>query len=253
MTLAELDMGNTGPREDYGRTPPQDLAAEQSVLGGMLLSKDAIADVIEVLRGNDFYRPAHETVYEAILDLYGRGEPADAVTVSDELTKRGELSRIGGPAYLHTLLVVGARPRRTPATTPRIVRERAVLRRLVEAGTRIVQLGYATDGGDVDEIVERRAGRGLRRHRAAHPRGLPAAAARSSRARSTRSRPRPPRRRADRRPDGLRRPRPADQRAALRPDDRDRGKAGSGQGAGARHPAADPQRLDHHGEVAVGD
>ncbi len=152
MTLAELDMGNTGPREDYGRTPPQDLAAEQSVLGGMLLSKDAIADVIEVLRGNDFYRPAHETVYEAILDLYGRGEPADAVTVSDELTKRGELGQIGGPAYLHTLL--SSVPTAANAGYyARIVRERAVLRRLVTAGTRIVQLGYATDGGDVDEIV----------------------------------------------------------------------------------------------------
>src|SRR5919202_532870 len=99
VTLAELVTGSGGPSEDYGRTPPQDLAAEQSVLGGMLLSKDAVADVIEVLRGNDFYRPAHETIYEAILDLYGRGEPADAVTVSAELTKRGELGQIGGPAH----------------------------------------------------------------------------------------------------------------------------------------------------------
>src|SRR4051795_11174666 len=142
--------GDGTPRFD--RTPPQDVEAEQSVLGGMLLSKDAIADVIEVLRGNDFYRPAHETVYEAILDLYGRGEPADAVTVSDELTKRGELSQIGGPAYLHTLL--SSVPTAANAGYyARIVRERAVLRRLVTAGTRIVQLGYATDGGDVDEIV----------------------------------------------------------------------------------------------------
>ena len=151
MTLAELVTGS-GPSEDYGRTPPQDLAAEQSVLGGMLLSKDAVADVIEVLRGNDFYRPAHETIYEAILDLYGRGEPADAVTVSAELTKRGELGQIGGPAYLHTL--ISSVPTAANAGYyARIVRERAVLRRLVTAGTRIVQLGYATDGGDVDEIV----------------------------------------------------------------------------------------------------
>src|SRR3954452_10517868 len=152
VTLAELERGSGGPREDYGRTPPQDLAAEQSVLGGMLLSKDAVADVIEVLRGNDFYRPAHETIYEAILDLYGRGEPADAVTVSAELTKRGELGQIGGPAYLHTL--ISSVPTAANAGYyARIVRERAVLRRLVTAGTRIVQLGYATDGGDVDEIV----------------------------------------------------------------------------------------------------
>ena len=69
MTLAELERGSGGPSEDYGRTPPQDLAAEQCVLGGMLLSKDAIADVIEVLRGNDFYRPAHE------IDLRGHPRP----------------------------------------------------------------------------------------------------------------------------------------------------------------------------------
>ena len=74
------DLGCPGveaPSEDYGRQPPQDLAAEQSVLGGMLLSKDAIADVLERLRPSDFYRPAHQNVYDAILDLYGRGEPAD--------------------------------------------------------------------------------------------------------------------------------------------------------------------------------
>ncbi len=152
MTLADLELPAGSPREEFGRTPPQDLAAEQSVLGGMLLSKDAVADVIEVLRGNDFYRPAHETIYEAILDLYGRGEPADAVTVSAELTKRGELGQIGGPAYLHTL--ISSVPTAANAGYyARIVRERAVLRRLVTAGTRIVQLGYATDGGDVDEIV----------------------------------------------------------------------------------------------------
>ena len=81
------------------RTPPQDMDAEQSVLGAMLSSKDAIADVVEVLRGTDFYRPAHELVYDAILDLYGRGDPADAVTVSDELTKRGQIARVGGTTH----------------------------------------------------------------------------------------------------------------------------------------------------------
>jgi replicative DNA helicase len=151
VSLAELES-SSGPREEFGRTPPQDVAAEQSVLGGMLLSKDAIADVIEVLRGHDFYVPRHETVFEAILDLYGRGEPADAVTVAAELTKRGDLSGIGGPAYLHTLL--SSVPTAANAGYyARIVHERAVLRRLVTAGTRIVQLGFATDGGDVDEIV----------------------------------------------------------------------------------------------------
>jgi len=153
MSIEELEESYGGPGPSgFDRTPPQDVAAEMSVLGGMLLSKDAIADVIEQIRGSDFYRPAHEIVYEAILDLYGRGEPADAITVVAELTKRGELQRIGGAPYIHDLMA-GVPTAANAGYYARIVRERAVLRRLVEAGTRIVQLGYATDGGDVDEIV----------------------------------------------------------------------------------------------------
>jgi replicative DNA helicase len=154
VTIEELEYGAPAGqgRAAFDRTPPQDLDAEQSVLGGMMISKDAIADVVEEIRGSDFYRPAHEAIYDAVLDLYGRGEPADAVTVADELTKRGEIGRVGGVPYLHTLISMVP----TAANAgyyARIVRERAVLRRLVEAGTRIVQLGYATDGGDVEEIV----------------------------------------------------------------------------------------------------
>nr|WP_308442895.1 replicative DNA helicase [Catellatospora sp. TT07R-123] len=140
----------------YERTPPQDVAAEQCVLGGMMLSKDAIADVVEILRANDFYKPAHSTIFEAVLDLYGRGEPADLITVAAVLEAKAELSRVGGAPYLHTLI----------ATVPtaanasyyaRIVSERAVLRRLVEAGTKIVQLGYGSAAGtgrDVDDVVD---------------------------------------------------------------------------------------------------
>lgn len=133
------------------RTPPQDMVAEQSVLGGMMLSKDAIADVVEVLRGRDFYRPAHEMIFEAIIDLYGRGEPADVVTISDQLTKTQQLQRIGGPAYLHNL-AQSVPTAANAAFYADIVRERAVLRRLVEAGTKIVQLGHTADG-EVDAIV----------------------------------------------------------------------------------------------------
>ncbi|WP_330184248.1 replicative DNA helicase [Nocardia sp. NBC_01503] len=143
------------PGEDFGRQPPHDMAAEQSVLGGMLLSKDAIADVIEVIRPGDFYRPAHQAVYDAILDLYGRGEPADPVTVSAALDRKGELKRIGGPPYLVTLTQTVP----TAANAgyyAEIVAEKSVLRRLVEAGTRIVQYGYAgADGQDVAEVVDR--------------------------------------------------------------------------------------------------
>ncbi|MGV9265861.1 replicative DNA helicase [Kitasatospora sp. NPDC003701] len=137
--------------DGFERVPPQDLAAEQSVLGGMLLSKDAIADVVEVLKPADYYRPAHELIHGAILDLYARGEPADPITVAGELTKRGELVRVGGPGYLHTL--VNSVPTAANAEYyAEIVHERAVLRRLVEAGTRIAGMGYAAEG-DVDEIV----------------------------------------------------------------------------------------------------
>ncbi|MGY1602024.1 replicative DNA helicase [Geodermatophilus sp. SYSU D00815] len=141
---------------EYDRQPPQDVAAEQSVLGGMLLSKDAIADVVEVLHGNDFYRPAHQVIYDTILDLYGRGEPADAITVAAELNRTDQLSKMGGAVYLHTLI------QSTPTAAnagyyAQIVAEQATLRRLVEAGTRVVQLGYGAAGGrgDVDDIVDR--------------------------------------------------------------------------------------------------
>ena len=149
MSLETYDPSTGAGAES--RTPPQDMVAEQSVLGGMMLSKDAIADVVEVLRGGDFYRPAHEMIFEAIIDLYGRGEPADVVTISDQLTKTQQLQRVGGPAYLHNL-AQAVPTAANAAFYADIVRERAVLRRLVEAGTKIVQLGHTADG-EVDAIV----------------------------------------------------------------------------------------------------
>ncbi len=140
------------PSRPGDRTPPQDMAAEQSVLGSMLISKDAIADVTEVIRGVDFYRPSHETIHDAIIDLYGRGEPVDMVTVAAELQRRGELQRIGGAPYLHTLsanVPIAA----NAGYYAEIVREKAMLRRLVDAGTKIVQIGYAGEG-QVDDIVD---------------------------------------------------------------------------------------------------
>jgi replicative DNA helicase len=143
----------TAPPSQVDRTPPQDHVAEQSVLGAMLMSKDAIADVVETLRGTDFYRPAHETIFDAILDLYGRGEPADAVTVVAHLQRQGELSRIGGAPYLHTL-VAGVPIAANAGYYAEIVREKAILRRLVDAGTRIAQWGYSGEG-EIDEVVDR--------------------------------------------------------------------------------------------------
>ena len=152
MSVSELPVPYDEGRPS-DRTPPQDVAAEQSVLGAMMLSKDAIADVVEELRESDFYRPAHATIFDAIIELYGKGDPADAVTVAAELTRTGEIGRIGGATYLHTL--VSLVPTAANAGYyARIVKERAILRRLVEAGTRIVQLGYNGEG-DVDDVVDR--------------------------------------------------------------------------------------------------
>ena len=159
MSVADVVTmpGDRDGRADLDRTPPQDLVAEQCVLGAMLLSKDAIADVVEVLRPGDFYRPAHQTVYDTVLDLYGRGEPADPVTIAAELTRDGALAKVGGAPYLHTL-IASVPTAANAAYYAEIVRERAILRRLVEAGTKVVQLGYGAAGGmggDVDEVVDR--------------------------------------------------------------------------------------------------
>ena len=154
MSIAHLGPADDGPqttRRGAERTPPHDLLAEQSALGGMLLSKDAVADVIETVRGVDFYLPKHEIIYDAVLALYSHGEPTDVITVTDQLSKDGLLSRAGGAEYLHTLtsLVPTAANAGFYAT---IVAEKAVLRRLVEAGTRIVQMGYGSEGEVVDLV-----------------------------------------------------------------------------------------------------
>jgi replicative DNA helicase len=152
--VRRVSVAEIMPRgEEFERTPPHDLAAEQCVLGGMMLSKDAISDVLDVIKPQDYYRPAHQLVHDVILGLYGRGEPADAVTVAAELTRNGDIGRMGGAPYLHTL-IASVPTAANAGYYARIVRERAILRRLVEVGTRIVQLGYAGDG-DADELVDR--------------------------------------------------------------------------------------------------
>ncbi len=156
MSIAHL--GLAGEQQRGGgdswageRTPPHDLLAEQRAIGGMPLSKDAVADVIETVRGVDFYIPKHEVIFEAILALYSHGEPTDVIAVTDELTKSANLQRAGGAEYLHTL--TGLVPTAANAGYyASIVAEKAVLRRLVEAGTRIVQMGYASEG-EVTDLV----------------------------------------------------------------------------------------------------
>lgn len=152
--MSVSDLYPEAPEEERGapsRVPPQDIPAEQSVLGAMLMSKQAIDPASDVLQGRDFYRPAHELVFEVITDLAGRGEPADAITVAAELQRRGEIVRVGGAPYLHTL--VASVPIATNVDYyAQIVREKAVLRRLIEVGQKIAGLGWAEEG-EVEHLV----------------------------------------------------------------------------------------------------
>jgi replicative DNA helicase len=142
------------PRRDFGRQPPHDNEAEQGVLGAMLLSPNTITDIIEELIPDDFYRPAHQLIYRAILDLFSDNKDVDPVIVAGRLDRNHDLERVGGAPYLHTLIssVPTAANARYYAE---IVAEKAVLRRLVDAGTRVVQLGYeGTEGAEVDVVVD---------------------------------------------------------------------------------------------------
>ena len=135
------------------RIPPHNLDAEQSVLGAMLESKEAIANVVEVIRSEDFYKPAHKSIYDVILDLYGRGEAADAITVADELGRRGELDMIGGKPYIHGLLE--AYPTASSARYyARIIEEHALLRRLVEAGAKVQEIGFSMPEDPAEAVDE---------------------------------------------------------------------------------------------------
>lgn len=141
------------PQTDFERVPPCDRAAEQSVLGSMLLAKSAIGDATDNLRSAaDFYYGHHQTIYATILDLYGRGEPVDPITLSAELGKVGDLERVGGSSYLHHL--VQQVPTYANAEHyAEIVRNLAEFRDLGTAGVQITELGYQAHG-DIDDAKE---------------------------------------------------------------------------------------------------
>src|SRR5438093_7479232 len=133
--------------------PPQNLEAEESVLGAMLLSPGAIGAVSEVLGASDFYRESHAKIYRAGLGLYAKGEPVDAITLVDELEERGELEAVGGRVRMHELAAL------VPATAnaahyARIVHEMATLRGLISAGQQIAQLGWERPG-ETQLLVDR--------------------------------------------------------------------------------------------------
>src|SRR5687768_3491346 len=135
-----------------GRVPPHNLQAEESLLGAMLLNRDAIADALQTCSADDFYKPAHGHIYEAIHALYSQGEPADTVTVADELRRADLLDAIGGPAIL-TDLVAGTPHTCNAVHYARIVEEFALLRRLIGVGSEITELGY-TVPDDVSLVID---------------------------------------------------------------------------------------------------
>src|SRR4051794_17206293 len=136
--------------------PPQNLEAEESVLGAMMLSPGAIGAVSEILDAGDFYRESHAKIYRAALGLYAKGEPVDAITLVDELEERSELEDVGRRVRVHELAAL------VPATAnaahyARIVREMATLRGLIRAGGEIARLGWERPGDAVD-LVDRAEG-----------------------------------------------------------------------------------------------
>lgn len=139
---------------DFGRQPPHDSEAEQGVLGAMLLSANAVAEIVEIVTPDDFYHPRHQIIYRAIIDLFSEGKEVDALVVRGRLDRGNDLERIGGAPYLHDL--VSSVPTAANARYyAEIVAEKAILRRLVDAGTRVVQLGYeGTEGAEIDAVLD---------------------------------------------------------------------------------------------------
>ncbi|MCR4432974.1 MAG: replicative DNA helicase [Coprothermobacterota bacterium] len=139
-------------KTELTRLPPYSLEAEQAVLGSMLLDRDAIAQALEILVPSDFYREPHGIIFGIISDLFEKGEPVDIVTVVDALKDRGKLEMVGGASYIASLAQV------VPTASnvsyyARIVEEKAILRRLIEVGTKIAGLGYDTET-NVEELVD---------------------------------------------------------------------------------------------------
>ena len=161
-----LDRGDRGDRAGRGgtqtsaaagdpifdRVPPHDDDAEMAVLGGMLMSKDAIGEVSQTIDVTDFYQPKHQTIYNAIIDLFSASQPVDVVLVANQLLADGNLDKVGGADYLHSL--VASVPTAANAMYyAEIVHQRAILRNVIAAGTKIAQLGYSAEGSQAEDVV----------------------------------------------------------------------------------------------------
>lgn len=145
-------MANQKDQKELNRIPPQNIEAEQSLLGALLLDKEAVARVLDSIRNDDFYRTAHMRIFDAITDLYAKHEPIDVLSVANRLEERGVLEEIGGRTYLTTLA------NSVPTTSNvghygKIVQRKATLRRLIGAGNLITAMGYDEDS-EIDETLD---------------------------------------------------------------------------------------------------
>jgi len=134
------------------RLPPQNLEAETSVLGAVLLENEALNRVLEILQEEDFYREAHRRIFSAILHLYEHSEPVDLITLSEVLKTRGDLDSVGGIEYLNSL-VNGVPTAANISYYAKIIKEKAILRKLINRATEIISQSYS-NSGDVDEFID---------------------------------------------------------------------------------------------------
>jgi len=139
--------------EEDLRLPPQSVEAEQSILGSMMIDNRCIDDVCDLINADNFYRSDHRLIFDAVVSITSDGGAADVVTVSEKLTKNGKIDQVGGLAYIGTIA------KNTPSSSnvksyAKIVRERAILRGLIEASNDISQAAYSLDGKTTDQVVD---------------------------------------------------------------------------------------------------
>ena len=135
------------------RIPPQNLDAEQSILGGLMLDREALDQVGDVLMADDFYKPGHQKIYDAIKDLHAKGQPIDIITVTNVLQSQGHMEVAGGPEYLISLLdkTISAA---NISTHAKIVKDKATLRRLIAINSSLIEKAYDQDFVDVESFVD---------------------------------------------------------------------------------------------------
>ena len=149
----ELEGGSKYPLTSLDRLPPQNIEAEQSVLGAVLLENEAIATVIEHLTPGDFYKDAHKKIFIAMLELYEKNEPIDLITLTEQLNRKEQIEDVGGASYLSS--IVSLVPTSANAKYhARIVKEKAILRNLITTATEIITTSYETEQ-DVNEVLDR--------------------------------------------------------------------------------------------------